>query len=553
MATRLGEANIKSRVMVLKGIDGELELPFDALQLERFLGAFLTRGDSTAFNVPAAEDYQLRTRFITLNLDRFAGESNESIAARHGATTVFLNGESEFVEEKGGNAVKALADALQADLGLLRTAVITGADGDLLEDGILAFDARYARHVKARFREQGTALATSVGARARERILDLERTKNRDALWPFWFQVPAEQVAPHYIVGLLRALWRETVGPHLKRERERRERTVRVPSDLASTMADAHGQRCTTVVEREPSFRVLVQPPRGVALMLPLYDSIRTARGGISLARVLKPAAFKFWLGSLVLYEDQGMREDGQFDCDDVDPILDVIGITKPSGRRVHQTINRREGRAHAKLLSESRVVQVGDLCQEGGDALLSRLHLEKGDRTIGYAHSRLVVGALRGVRNANGEYEKPAYLQVPRELVRIDTRHIFVAMGLASVIRSKAFAMLRAQSDTIEVPLVEVLDSAGERWREEAPKRGVVNYFNTQIADICEIASEGGLGTVRSDGAGQDTVLTITVSEKMRNGYRQPRDGGRGLIEGAREHERIERTARRQRGRHAG
>src|SRR5690606_21908521 len=102
-------------------------------------------------------------------------------------------------------------------------------------------------------------------------------------------------------------------------------------------------------------------------------------------------------------------------------------------------------------------------LVAASGDPLLDEIRDRRSGRVVTYAHSRLVVGAIR---SANAHYA-----QIPRDALRLPDA-AFYAMGIAAVARARMNALWR-KGEPIEAPIEDWLQAVGVDIAEGRRKYG--------------------------------------------------------------------------------
>lgn len=391
----------------------------------------------------------------------------------------------------------ALAKA-RRELGALPT----GADLVAVNEatGLLWVTERHAAYLEKALGAESLA----AGLRTREHAEGAEQS------------IDAWRDSARFATVLAKHLWDSDVRPTLEREAERERGVVRVGTDIASTWALARvvGGRS---IEHEGTPTILVAPPSGTALMLPFDDGLQVTKGSgglVGLRQVLTPRAQRTYLATLVLYQDQGMREDGTFSIAGPSSILEVTGATrhedKKTGRRTYYRYATKDSRAvgeDLELFSRIRARFAGDLEAVGGDPLIDELRDRRSGRTAFYAHSRLVVGQLHN-----------NYFRIPRAVCRLPTNDIPLALGLAKIARGGMVKHLAAGTP-IEAPIFEVLEAAGVNTKDHVRKHGLA-FWPTAATDLARVAEEGKLGTVRVVGNGRDLVITLEPDTNLRASY---------------------------------
>lgn len=331
-------------------------------------------------------------------------------------------------------------------------------------------------------------------------------TRQGVKLWAAWIP-PASERPCFRIEQLCRAIYDDVIRPTIGQP-------IRYPTDLARTQV---GGRITGGTRRHGYIHVV--PPQGIALMLP-FDETRVSsdRETLPIRQVLTDTALRTYLATMILYQDDGLLEDGSFVIPDgVSTILDMIGSAR-SAQGYHPGRSRAIIESHFELFSRTLVRQVGDIEHIPGDSLLSRVRERSSGRTVCYAHSRLVVGALRPVARESGS--RLEYLQIPRATCRLEAYDIPYALGLAIVTREHAYGLV-ARRRPIEIPLPKLLESAGVDWADRERKQGNrTAYWATEAGRVAKIAELSTFGRVDTAGVGRETIVTIRPSDSLLRGY---------------------------------
>ncbi|MEY4510967.1 MAG: hypothetical protein RLZZ450_3089 [Pseudomonadota bacterium] len=362
------------------------------------------------------------------------------------------------------------------------------------------------------------------------------------AMWRVWYNTPipdsyegarpgpgdtaSKRCIYEYVVG--RALWLDRVKPEL--ERRRHLEPVRIATNLASTFSRARLMRG----EPQDSY-IVVQPPSGIALALPLGETLRVqqrGRGLVSLRQVLVGRALRTYLATLLLWQDFGMPEDGVFTFEGANAILDVIGATKNRERKGGRDYERFKSRdrlqvlADLTLFTQIRVRAVGDVEAKTGDALLDELRDRADGRTLAYAHSRLITRELR-----------KSYVRIPRKVCQLDADDVPIAIGVATFARQKMLAHLRLHG-AISAPLRALADLVGADAPAGVRKHGR-DFWTRMGATLADVAERSEIGTLTIDGTmGPDAVATLSVHEALLSSYSP-------LLNASKSHERASRHAR--------
>jgi hypothetical protein len=257
-----------------------------------------------------------------------------------------------------------------------------------------------------------------------------------------------------------------------------------------------------------------VEPPKGIALTLPYYETsvAKTDGHAVGLRQVLRERAMRTYLATLVLYQDAGFRDDGSFEIEGPGTILDVTGASKrkdPKGRTGlrYASKDTKAVQEDMGLFSRMRVRAVGELEAVAGDPLVDEIRIRRSGKVACYAHSRLIIGQLR-----------TNYIQIPRAVCRLQAHDVSAGMGIAHMIRSRILAHLK-KGTPIEAPIREWLEAAGIDAIERACKEGR-RYWEEAAEWLAKVAEEGELGKLVHNGHGQDSTLTIEPHHELTVSY---------------------------------
>lgn len=387
------------------------------------------------------------------------------------------------LEKEENNDARTVMDTALKSTGFLAYTIHTyKVDHEILADGLREIG------------EHGSVLAKKVRAKGPSPNLTKPWKKTEVLLWT---------------VMLVEALWADKVRPQLELERARQSEPARYPTELARTQLQ-HG-RVTGGVVVENELRI--EPPTGWALTLPFDQTLVTRKQGtedtVSLRQVLQDSSLRTYLATLILYQDAGRRPDGSFEFEEPNTILDLIGATKTK-RGYYHSKSRKGVVQDLRLFREIRVRSVGDLEHLGGDVLLSKVRERSTGKTVSFAHARLVAASLR-----------EDYMQIPREVCRLEPRDVAIALGIARVIREQAFAHV-TKGKTIEAPITVWLDACGIDWRPRVANEGM-KYLDGQYDVLSRVADLGTLGKLVIDGHGRDAVVSVAaLDDRLLHAYEE-------------------------------
>lgn len=398
-----------------------------------------------------------------------------------------------------------------------------------LTDGILHLDALFAKYLEG-MGSAGIKQADAIRKTAAERLAQFEADGAIAPVWHLWLMLEDNAIFPPYVETLARVLWRDDVGLQIKRERAKAATPVRMPTDMSRTFAMARSIGGAIV-----GTSIMVEPPKGLALMLPFDDDLKVSRrlgGGdmVNLRQVLSPNALRTYLATLVLFQDAGSRDDGSFELEGPGAILDVTGATRHEEKkrgRVYLRYATKDTKSvadHLESFTRMRVRVVGELEAIAGDALIDEIKDRRNGRIVTYAHARLIAAKL-----------KHDYVRIPRAVCKLAPGDVPIGMGIATVVRTKVLALLK-KGTAIEAPIEAWLEACGLDATEGARKHGR-SYWTSIAADLSRVADDGRLGRMKAAGSGRNAVLTLDLHSDLHDSYSP-------LLEASKGHERAKRAA---------
>lgn len=428
---------------------------------------------------------------------------------------VLNGGEKAKVPWSDADAKEALAEELQPHFDRIRKQLRASPSPICLNGtGLLWLDELLATYL------EGLG-ATSTANKMRAAIAKAnEAPGSASFVAPlyFWASYSVGEVAggifsrsiPKGFKVLARAVWITIARPRL--EREARKPAIRMSRELGRTMAQGRAYGGT-----RGESAILVEPPKGMTLMLPfdtVQGAIQRSTGLVRLTSVLDGAAFRTYLATLALWQDAGMRDDGSFEVNGSAAILDMIGTTKKSetknGRvseRYHSTHTAAVKKHLAQFIS-FRVRSVGDLEAKGGDPLLDEIRDRRTGKTVTYAHSRLIVGHLKG-----------DYAQIPRQALRLEAEDQAHGLGIALVTRARFLTAL-AKGGPVVAPIHKWLEAAGVDIVAGVRRDGR-DFWRKETDRFLRIAEQGGFGKMTATGTGKETELALAPLDMFAEGYR--------------------------------
>lgn len=335
-------------------------------------------------------------------------------------------------------------------------------------------------------------------------------------LWARWTATPEK--LPAALVALARVGWLDVVKPRLEREAEearKQQVPIRFPQPAGQTLTTG---RTATIKSRKKNLAadetwadwtscVTLALP-GAQLALPLPSDVKIADGN-TLQSVLTGGLLRTYLATWALWADnRSLLVEGGFAWDEETVIRRYLKKTgKVDGNL------RAQVRADLARLCQIRVVKAGGWNVQGGsEPLISAYREDSSGRTV-YVHA----GVISLFLNDN-------FSQVPRNVLSLHPDDVSLALGLATLARSLAVAML-ANNNRHEGTLKELAEACGADVVNGVRKHGPAAYWRRTFDDLCRVASDGGVGKVETVDAAEVPTegarVRLTMSDEMVNAYR--------------------------------
>ena len=324
------------------------------------------------------------------------------------------------------------------------------------------------------------------------------------------------------LMWLAGAGWLDVVKPRLEREAEearKQQVPIRFPQPAAQALTSG---RTATVKSRKKNLApdetwadwtscvtlALPSASPGVQLALPLPSDVKIADGN-TLQSVLTGGLLRTYLATWALWADnRSLLVEGGFAWDEETVIRRYLKKTgKISGHL------RDEVRADLARLCQIRVVKAGVWnVQDGSEPLIRAYREDSNGRTV-YIHA----GVISLFLNDN-------FSQVPRNVLSLHPDDVALALGLATLARSLAVAML-ANDNRHEATLRELAEVCGADVVNGVRKHGPAAYWRRTFDDLCNVASKGNVGKVEMLDAAtvpaEGTRVRFTMSDEMVTAYR--------------------------------
>lgn len=313
-----------------------------------------------------------------------------------------------------------------------------------------------------------------------------------------------------------------------------REDVVRVPTHIIGGMVDLRAglgdgaKRSTTVAldalrgVRDPSGRTFssvdlehwrLTPPHGHQLALHIgFDNVtKTPKAG-DVRSVLTGGFLRAYLATWAL-TDHIDNPHGLFEMDARRVLLDLYGL-KPTREKSRPNVTRpprsaeTELQRHFESLQNTLLEGIGDVRVGSKPQSLVSYYSDARDRRRVYQHAQLAMIAV-----------SKHFIQVPQEVLHLDTKDTALAVGIARVLRHHARDVLRGAGH-YRVPLRELADAAREDVQQLVRDRGAGAYYRALADRLHRVVSDGHLGTIHLEGEGPSAIVTLTPSLTLATVY---------------------------------
>ncbi len=387
----------------------------------------------------------------------------------------------------------------------------TYADEPPTENDAFSWDMAFSWFLK-KTGVDGQKKAKDIRAKSRNR---LARFKAQEVealeLFPLWLPKDASPAFPALVI-LGQALWRDIVLPRLERaaeEQRKYEAPIRFPQPVGQAVAIMRNATVGSLKKKAMACgedwaeHVMVDSP-GMQLFLE-YDG---QGPGSTLQSILTGGLLRTYLLTHAACADQaGMSPvDGTFAWEERAVFQRYVAPGKKAGG--HQINLMREDMAQ---LLKMRVVALEGIKMAQPEPLVNLYTEEKTGRMI-YTHANVVLTFLR-----------ERFSQIPRAVLRLDSRDIPLALGLATLARSNAVKIL-AGNNTQEMSLAQLAAVCGEDTRAGARKSGTA-YWSNILDRLSRIARTGDIGELVNVDVGADRVASesrvrFSLHERLATSY---------------------------------
>lgn len=264
-------------------------------------------------------------------------------------------------------------------------------------------------------------------------------------------------------------------------------------------------------------------------LLLPLPEDFSGAADDLGRATraIVTPAVQKHYLLATGLALRQGL--DGRFELREKD-VVDLLGLSLYGRDRPRPSQNGMQAiRNDLAALSSFYVNRAGDTKALAPEPLLNRYD-RRGQRW--WKHAEVVWTAITGWT----AQRRGKFVQVPWEVLRLDSRDVPLALGLARFWRLNVTRTIIGDGEQ-RLSLRALAKELGEDVARQARARGSARYFSDLSDRIVRVAELAALGEVRVLGDGPAAEVVLTPAESLALAYA-------GLMEGHERWRAIEREA---------
>lgn len=301
-----------------------------------------------------------------------------------------------------------------------------------------------------------------------------------------------------------------------------------VPSATRSPIAATRvAQRLGAELARDKTFRTfaagdlehwrLTSTRAQLAFDLPFEEGaspkVTRERGATGARAVLTGPLLRAYIATWALMgawtlENGGNNPFGIFDLDPRRVLGELYGLRSKTTTVGGKSYDRPPTTAAQQLKKELARLQVcllegiGPVTASPPEALVTRYRHEDGQAV--YRHAPLAMIAL-------GEH----YVQVPREVLRLDALDTPMGLGLARVLHRDARAILRGPGH-LRCSLALLARGIGEPVEEEARRVGAPRAYAQLAERLQRVTRDGALGALHVEGEGPKALVTLTPSEAL-------------------------------------
>jgi hypothetical protein len=305
--------------------------------------------------------------------------------------------------------------------------------------------------------------------------------------------------------------WNDVVKPRLDREAEDRRKRDATPIRFPQSVGQAvTAGRSATIASRKKraeqvtcddgsawARHVMVDSPE-----MQLFLEYDGQGPGSTLQSVLTGGLLKTYLLTHAACADQARMNpvDGTFAWDERAVYKKYVSQGKGFGGRNIDLMHE-----DMKQLLKMRVVALEGIKMAQPEPLVNLYTEEKSGRSI-YVHANVVMMFLR-----------ERFSQIPRAVLRLDSRDMPLALGLATLARADAVKIL-AGSNSREMVLAQLAAVCGEDTRAGARKSGTA-YWSAILERLQRIAKEGDIGSLMCADVGAVVSAESRVKFSLHDG----------------------------------
>ena len=211
--------------------------------------------------------------------------------------------------------------------------------------------------------------------------------------------------------------------------------------------------------------------------------------------------------------EHGGVNPHGLFEMRARDVLLDLYGL-RPAFTTVRGVRYSRAPTTSEKELAETfgtlhlcLLEGIGNVSASAPEPLLTRYRDDNTGRAV-YRQAPLAMLALQRY-----------FIQVPREVLRLDPLDTPLALGVARGLLQHARIILRGPGHW-RCTLEELARVAGDPIADARRNRGARDAYSSLAERLQRVVRGGALGEVRVEGEGPDAVVTLTPSDALGTVY---------------------------------
>ena len=331
--------------------------------------------------------------------------------------------------------------------------------------------------------------------------------------WKTWLP-PSDGGFPARHTRLVKALWKDIVLPRLKRaaeEQRKREAPIRFPQHVGQAVTAVRNATVESSKRKAMAYgadwaeHVVVESPE-----VQLFIECDGQDSGNTLQTVLTGGLLKTYLLTHAVCADQSGRslDEGMFAWDAREVYQRYLNDGKKPGGRAIELM-----RADMNSLLGMRVVHVDGIRMAQPEPLINMYVEERSGRKV-YVHAPVISAFLR-----------QRFSQIPRAMLRLDSRDMPLALGLATFARHNAIKILQG-GDATTFPLGAVASVCGVDVQAGVKRQGGPKFWKTELARLERIAREGQIGTLTcldagtGQAPGEATPLHVRLHDQLASAY---------------------------------